>query len=78
MYDHTSLETAIHLLRPHLPVLGAKAGVRVTNPAHYFPIVEKLDERSWVVTALGSRGLLYHAYLAEQLALQFMEQECLV
>ncbi len=76
--EHPSFEMAIHLLKPHLPVLGVKAGVRVTNPAHYFPIIEKINERSWVVTALGSRGLLYHAYLAEQLAAQLVEQECLV
>jgi glycine/D-amino acid oxidase-like deaminating enzyme len=79
--EYSSLEIALHLLRPTLPVLGVKSGIRVTNPAHYFPILEKLDERTWVVTALGSRGLLYHAYLAEQLAtecLKCVEEECLI
>ena len=66
--EHASLEVALHLLKPPLPVLSVKSGMRVTNPAHYFPIMEKWDERTWYITALGSRGLLYHAYLAERLA----------
>ena len=68
--EHPSLEIALHLLVPQLPVLGVRSGVRVTNPAHYFPIVQKLNHRTWVMTALGSRGLLYHAYLAQQLNLE--------
>ncbi|MFS8563307.1 MAG: hypothetical protein LVR00_02840 [Rhabdochlamydiaceae bacterium] len=79
--EYPSLEVALHLLKPSLPVRGVKAGMRVTNPAHYFPIIEKIDERTWVVTALGSRGLLYHAYLAEQLTkecLECAERELLV
>ena len=46
-------------VRPSL----SRAGIRVKNPAHYFPILERIDPKTWVVTALGSRGLLYHAYL---------------
>lgn len=79
--EYPSLEVALHLLKPSLPVRGVKGGMRVTNPAHYFPIIEKIDERTWVVTALGSRGLLYHAYLAEQLTkecLECAERELLV
>src|SRR5262249_24092657 len=62
------LATAIHLLKPTLPVLHCEAAIRVTNPAHYFPILEEISPKTWVITALGSRGLLYHAYLAKQLA----------
>ena len=79
--EHPSLEIALHLLKPSLPVLGVKSGIRVTNPAHYFPILEKINERTWALTALGSRGLLYHAYLAEQLTkecLAYAEREALV
>ena len=60
-------EEAVRLLQPSLPVLSVRAGVRVTNPAHYFPILEKINPKTWVLTALGSRGLLYHAYFAKKL-----------
>jgi glycine/D-amino acid oxidase-like deaminating enzyme len=48
-------------------ILNCSSGVRVIRIGHYFPIVSQLNERCWVLTALGSRGLLYHAYMAEQL-----------
>lgn len=69
LIDETpSLETAVRLLKPSYPVLKCQAGIRVTNPAHYFPILEQLSAKVWVITALGSRGLLYHALMAERLA----------
>ena len=55
----------LNQVRPSL----SRAGIRVTNPAHYFPILEQIDPKTWVVTALGSRGLLYHAYLGKKLSL---------
>lgn len=68
--DIPNLAEAVRLLQPTQEVLGVRAGVRVTNPAHYFPILEKVDARTWVMTAFGSRGLLYHAYFAKMLASQ--------
>ena len=62
-----NIEVAKKLLHPDATVLDCRAGVRVTNPAHYFPIVEKINPKTWVMTALGSRGLLYHAFLASSL-----------
>ena len=59
-------ETALALLQPNTEVLDCQAAIRVTNPAHYFPIVEQINPKTWVITALGSRGLLYHAYLGKQ------------
>lgn len=66
------VEKAIQLLSPSQKVLGVKAGVRVTNRAHYFPLLHKLDKKTWVFTALGSRGLLYHAYMAKKLKNEIM------
>ena len=63
-------EEAVRLLQPALPVLGVRAGIRVTNPSHYFPILERVNEKTWVLTAFGSRGLLYHAYFAKLLTAQ--------
>jgi glycine/D-amino acid oxidase-like deaminating enzyme len=51
----------------HLNVIEVRAGVRVARPEHYFPITARLNEKCFLFTALGSRGLLYHALLAEQL-----------
>ncbi len=51
----------------HMNITGCRAGVRVIRPDHYFPIVKPLSERCWVFTALGSRGLLFHALLADEL-----------
>lgn len=49
-------------------VLEARAAMRVVRIGHYIPMVGQLDERTWVITAMGSRGLLYHAYFAKLLA----------
>lgn len=50
-----------------LEIVGARAGVRLARIGDYYPILEKASDRVWIFTAMGSRGLLYHAYLAEQL-----------
>ena len=32
------------------------------------PICGKVDDKTWFLLGLGARGLLYHAYLAKDLA----------
>lgn len=51
-----------------LEVIDCKAAFRVVRIGHYFPLVKKVEEKVWVITGLGSRGLLYHAYLGKLLA----------
>jgi glycine/D-amino acid oxidase-like deaminating enzyme len=51
-----------------LEILGCNAALRVIRKGHYFPIAAKVKEGVWVLTALGSRGLLYHALLGKILA----------
>ncbi len=65
--EEPCLETAVKLLQPETAVLDCRAGIRVTNPAHYFPILEQLNAKTWVMTAFGSRGLLYHAYFGQKI-----------
>jgi glycine/D-amino acid oxidase-like deaminating enzyme len=48
-------------------ILACDAGVRVMYTKNYLPLIQKIDEKFFVFTALGSRGLLYHALLAKQL-----------
>ena len=47
---------------------GCKAALRVIAKGHYFPIASRLKQGLWVLTAMGSRGLLYHGLLGKALA----------
>ncbi len=51
-------------------VLGCKAEMRVVNRKRYHPIVGEVQPGVFVITAMGSRGLLYHSYLGRALAMQ--------
>jgi glycine/D-amino acid oxidase-like deaminating enzyme len=71
------LETAILELTPKIEalypplttakILTNRSGVRVSAPRHH-PFMEQINERLWVLTGLGSKGLLYHALMASKLA----------
>ncbi len=50
-----------------IDVIGASAGLRAVLPGHR-PRVESYNPRTWIITGFGSKGLLYHALLAKQLA----------
>ncbi len=49
-------------------VIECRAGIRASTPDHR-PIVAQLNPKTWIITGMGSRGLLYHALCAEELAL---------
>lgn len=40
----------------------------------FFQLVGRLDHKTWCFTALGSRGLMYHAYLGAILAQAILKQ----
>lgn len=48
-------------------IVGVKAGMRASTPDH-MPIIQKIGSKCWVITGMGSKGLLYHALYAEKLA----------
>ena len=48
-----------------IQVRECRARVRVAHIGHYFPLLKQVEEKSWVMTALASRGLLYHGYGAK-------------
>lgn len=52
----------------HLEAVDCSSAVRVMRRGHYLPIAEQISSRLWTLTAMGSRGLLYHAYFGEKLA----------
>jgi len=56
-----------------LDVIAGKAGVRVSRREHYFPLLASVGSKGWIISGLGSRGLLYHAYGAKKLVEQWKE-----
>jgi len=50
-------------------VLNCYAGVRVaTTHNKHLPLIGRISDKYWFFTGLGSKGLLYHAWLGELLA----------
>ena len=47
-------------------VLNCYAGVRAVAPQHR-PFMQRLSPSQWILTGMGSKGLLYHALFAEEL-----------
>lgn len=78
-HAHPDLETAQKLLRPKFEalfpsydtfeVLTCKAGIRASAP-HHQPLSIRRSDNTWILTGMGSKGLLYHALYAKRLALE--------
>jgi glycine/D-amino acid oxidase-like deaminating enzyme len=49
-------------------ILACKSGIRLNRRGHYLPVAMKVRGKIWWFGALGSRGLLYHAYLGRKVA----------
>jgi len=47
-------------------IIRVKSGIRASTHDHH-PLLEKIDDRTWVLTGMGSKGLLYHALFAKRL-----------
>ena len=52
----------------HFEVLEIRAGVRIARRHDYRPLCQQVAPKTWALTALGSRGLLYHALLGRELS----------
>lgn len=50
-------------------VVSCRSGIRCVGPEHK-PLVQYVRDNIWVLTGMGSKGLLYHALYAKQLAYQ--------
>ena len=50
-------------------IIDCRAGVRAATPDHR-PLIRQINARTWIFTGLGSKGLLYHALIASELAQQ--------
>lgn len=53
-------------------IIGCYAGVRVSAPNHH-PLITRLNGNAWVMTGMGSKGLLYHSLIAQKLAHQVLQ-----
>jgi glycine/D-amino acid oxidase-like deaminating enzyme len=53
-------------------VVDIMAGVRMMPVDDTKPLIKKIDEKVWVFSGLGSRGLLYHALFGEKLSSEIM------
>lgn len=51
-----------------LTVVDCYAAFRVARSGHYLPIATRVERNIWALTALGSRGLLYHAFFGREMA----------
>ena len=56
-------------------VLDIRAGIRASTKGQRLPIVGNVSEKVWFITGMGSKGLLYHAWLGECLATAILENE---
>lgn len=59
-------------------VMGCKAGIRLVRKNSYIPYVDDLGNGCYWMGAMGSRGLLYHAYLGSLLAEAIIQQNALI
>lgn len=76
--EDPDLEPALRELAPKLKTFipngaplqspSVRSAMRLGRKGHYYPLVRRMGEKCWVMTGMGSRGLLYHAYIGEQLA----------
>lgn len=57
-----------------LSIHNGCAAIRVCNNKSYLPIFEKIRPGLWMMTAMGSRGLLYHAIMGLRAAKQILSE----
>lgn len=55
-------------------VLECRAGIRASTPDHH-PIIGSVGDNCWVITGMGSKGLLYHGLFAERISRQIVVED---
>ncbi len=55
-------------------VVDVLVGARTSILHGYRPVVQQISKKTWVFTGLGSRGLLYHALLGRELAIEMAQR----
>jgi len=55
---------------PHLEesnIINCSTGIRASTPDHK-PLLSKISSKTWILSGMGSKGLLYHALYGKELA----------
>jgi glycine/D-amino acid oxidase-like deaminating enzyme len=84
--EEADIETAKSLLLPkaselieeikEATVVDCKAGWRMFSPDNITPIAGKTSfKNTWILSGLGSKGLLHHAWIAKALSLAIMKND---
>ena len=63
---YPKLQAMMPALAEQEPV-AIRSHVRLTTASH-FPYAQRLEKNTWVFSGLGSKGLLYHAFLGRKVA----------
>lgn len=74
--EEADIKKALDLLKEQIAFFGlqesaplaCKAGVRVCRGSAYQPLIYPVSDKTMALTALGSRGLLYHGLYGERVA----------
>lgn len=54
-------------------IIDCQTGIRASTPSR-LPFIKKVKSNLWVITGMGSKGLLYHALLAKKLVAEIVDQ----
>jgi glycine/D-amino acid oxidase-like deaminating enzyme len=67
---------AIELFPPlkEASIMNCYTGVRAVTPQHR-PFMQRLSPAQWILTGMGSKGLLYHALFAKELVQKIVDEE---
>lgn len=56
-------------------IISCQAGIRAASKHNHQPLVGKTSDKFWFITGLGSKGLLYHAWLGNLLSLALLKDD---
>lgn len=56
-------------------IISCQAGLRAASKHNHQPLVGKASDKFWFITGLGSKGLLYHAWLGNLLSLALLKDD---
>ena len=54
-------------------ILNYRAGLRASCLTKPMPLLKQIGERCWLITGMGSKGLLYHALFAKRLSQEVLK-----
>lgn len=57
-------------------IIGCRAGIRAATPNH-LPLLKQINPKCWLLCGMGSKGLLYHALFAKELAENVINEKIL-